>query len=270
MKNILISSIFRNRENYIEGWYEGIKSLSKIDKDNKYYLSVYENDSEDKTFDKLKNLDFSFLEGVSLKTEKLNTPIFDSFSKAKDRVILIAEARNKSIYSNPFLNQCSHLLVIEPDIRYDPSLIIKEIINKGDYDIISPRSVDIDRNCYFYDDWGTRQTDKDGNWKCFSVNILRMLGVIPVWTTFNCLCLYKAEPFKNFITFEGFNSRINAYDCDTAVVCENFRKNNYSNIVLNSSVEIYHSRKEFNAFNIVIPETSKNRPLIRNFCPIGS
>lgn len=269
MKNILISSIFRNRVNYVDSWYNGIRSLCEKDKDNKYYLSVYENDSEDGTFEKINSLDFSFLEGVKLQTEKLKTPVFDSFSKSKERVTLIAQARNKSIYSNPFLNKSSHVLVIEPDIRYDSDLIIKEIINKGEYDIISPRSVDVDRNCYFYDDWGTRQTEKDLNWKCFSVNLLRSIGIVPVWTTFNCLCFYNSEPFKNFITFEGFNLRLKAYDCDTAVICENFRRNNYNKIALNSSVEVYHSRKEFKSFNIIIPNTSNETSPVNNNHYIG-
>ena len=245
MKNILISTIMRDKEPYLDYWYTCIKQIVEIDKNNKYYLSLYENDSKDNTVDKIKSFDFSFLQGFKFKTEKLSTPIYDSFSKAAQRVTLIANARNKSIYSNQFLANSSHLLVIEADIKYDAKIIVDEIINKGEYDIISPRSVDIDRNCYFYDDWGTRRTASDTQWNCFSPNILRSLGVIPVWTTFNCLCLYNSTPIKNFITFEPYNSRLNTYDCDTAVICENFRKYGFSNIVLNSSIEIYHSRKNF-------------------------
>jgi hypothetical protein len=245
MKHILISTIVRNREPYLDQWHKHIKTLCDLDKQNKYYLSVYENDSTDGSLEKIKSLDFSFLEGFYIKTERLSTPIFDSHSKDFQRVNLISQARNKSIYSSVFLNKCSHLLSIEPDIIYNSQLVIDEIINKGNYDIISPRSVDVDRNCFFYDDWGTRREENDHCWKCFSPHILRNLNIIPVWTTYNCLCFYNAEPFKKFITFGPFNGRLNKPDCDTAVVCENFRKYGYNNIVLNSKVEIYHSRHGF-------------------------
>jgi hypothetical protein len=250
MKQILISTIIRNRALYLDQWYSHIKTLSSLDKENKYYLSVYENDSNDESIEKIKSFDFSFLEGFYFRTERLATPIFDSHSKSFERVNLISQARNKSIYSSIFLNKCTHLLSIEPDIIYNSRLIIDEIINKGNYDIISPRSVDVDRNCFFYDDWGTRRYPDDPCWQCFSPPILRNLDVIPVWTTYNCLCFYNAEPFKKFITFGPFNPRLNKADCDTAVVCENFRKYGYNNIVLNSKIEIYHSRNNFKKIDI--------------------
>jgi len=211
-------------------------------KKNKYYLSIYENDSIDKTIEILNNFDFSFFEDYKIKHENLNKPFF-SRTMNEDRVKLLSESRNKSIYNNKFLEQCSHVLVVEPDINYDPKILIDNIINIGDYDIISPRSVDIDKSppCYLYDDWATRKTSNDLTWKIFNKNILRNLSLVSVWSTFNCFCLYKAEPFKRFLTFGYFNERFNRFDCDTAVVCENFRKYGYSNIVLNSSVEVYHS-----------------------------
>jgi hypothetical protein len=250
MKHILISTIVRNRETYLNSWYDLLKTLVSLDKQNKYYLSIYENDSIDNSIEKISSFDFSFLEGYFFKTQNLTTPIFDSHSKSFERVNLISQARNNSIYSSIFLNKCSHLLSIEPDIIYKPQEIINEIINKGNYDIISPRSVDTDRNCFFYDDWGTRKEENDDCWKCFSPNILRNLDIVPVWTTYNCLCFYNAEPFKKFITFGPFNPRLNKPDCDTAVVCENFRKYGYTNIVLNSKIEIYHSRDNFKRIDI--------------------
>ena len=57
MKKILISTIMRDSAKNIDVWYNNIKELCRIDKNNKYYLSVYENDSKDKTLEKLKNFD---------------------------------------------------------------------------------------------------------------------------------------------------------------------------------------------------------------------
>lgn len=243
MKNILISTIIRNRKNFLHNWYEQIKSIVALDKQNNYYLSVYENDSTDGTQDILKNLDFSFFLDFNIKLEILNTPSFGSVIN-EERVKLLSEARNQTIYNNKLLEKCSHILVVEPDVKYDPKILIDNIINIGDYDIISPRSVDIDKSppCYLYDDWATRKTSNDLTWEIFNKNILRNLSLVSVWSTSNCFCLYKAEPFKRFLTFGYFNERFNRFDCDTAVVCENFRKYGYSNIVLNSSVEVYHSR----------------------------
>jgi hypothetical protein len=243
VKNILISTIIRNRKNFLNNWYEQIKNIVTIDKQNNYYLSVYENDSTDGTQDILRNLDFSFFSDFNIKLEILNTPSFGSVVN-EERVKLLSEARNQTIYNNKLLEKCSHILVVEPDVKYEPKTLIDNIINNGDYDIISPRSVEIndDKHHYLYDDWGTRQNPDSRSWHIFNPIILRNLGLINVWTTFNCFCFYKSEPFKRFLTFGYFNERFNTFDCDTAVVCENFRKYGYSNIVLNSSVEVYHSR----------------------------
>lgn len=242
MKKILISTIVRNSEKHLNRWYENIKTLCLLDKDNQYYLSVYENDSIDRSVELLNKFDFSFLEDYKIKSEKLDKPLFGRVIN-EDRVKLLSESRNKSIYNNKFLESASHVLVIEPDINYNVKAIVENIINLGDFDIISPRSVDIDKDppCYFYDDWSTRKTSNDLKWKIFDKNVLINLGIVSVWSTFNCLCLYKSEPFKRFLTFGYYNERLNRFDSDTAVVCENFRKYRYLNIVLNSQIEVYHS-----------------------------
>lgn len=243
MKKILISTIVRNSEKHLNTWYENIKKLCLLDKNNKYYLSVYENDSTDKSVEFLNKFDFSFLEDYKITSERLNKPLFGRVIN-EERVKLLSESRNKSIYNNKFLELSSHVLVIEPDIKYEPQVMLDNIINIGDFDIISPRSVDIDKDpyCYFYDDWGTRENQNDFSWKMFNPTVLKNLELLEVWTTFNCFCFYNSEPFKRFLTFGYFNERFNRFDCDTAVICENFRKYRYSNIVLNSSVEVYHGK----------------------------
>jgi hypothetical protein len=236
MKTILISTIIRDREPYIENWYNQIKRLVEVDKFNKYYLSVYENDSIDNTLNKLNSLDFSFLEDFKIQSEKLNTKKFGSVI-SEERVKLLAQARNKSIFDNNFLDKCSHLLVIEPDIKYEPELIIANIINLGDYDIISARSVNYGSK--LYDDWATRKTENDKRW---NTNDDIPYKMEEVWSTFNCVCFYNAEPIKQKITFDSFNQRLNSFDCDTVVICENFRRNGYNKIVINGSVEVFHDQ----------------------------
>lgn len=235
MKTILISSIMRDRAKYISSWYTQLKKIIELDPSNKYYLSVYENDSTDGTKDIIKNLDFSFFQDYKIESELLNTTKYPSIIN-KERVELLAQARNKSLYNNEFLQKCSHVLVVESDIIYDPKEIVDKIINFGEYDIISPRSTA--PGCKLYDEWATRETSSHLRWSTPNQGIPYDLK--EVWSTFNCLCLYKAEPIKLGITFSGHNERLNSFDCDTVVICENFRKNGYSKIVLNGQVEILH------------------------------
>ena len=235
-KTILISTIIRDRYDYIDAWYNQIKGLVDIDKSNKYYLSVYENDSIDNTLEKLKTLDFSFLEGFKIQAETLNTKKFGSII-SEERVKLLAEARNKSIYNNEFLEKCTHVLVIEPDIQYIPELILANIINLGEYDILSPRSTNYGSK--LYDDWATRRTENDKRWHNTSDIPYKMEEV---WSTFNCLCLYTAKPIKEKLTFDSFNKRLNKFDCDTVVICENFRQNGYNKIAINGAIEVTHEK----------------------------
>lgn len=236
MKKILISTILRDAESKIDRWYNQVKSLVSIDRNNEYYISLYENDSKDKTIEKIKNLDFTVFRNFKIESEKLNTPKFGSVIN-EQRVRLLAQARNKTLYNNTFLKKCSHVLVIEPDISYNPSHVLNEIINNQNYDIISARSVT--NTLKIYDQWATRQTESDHQWSQ-SKYYEPTFGALPMWSTFNCFCLYNANPIKQGITFDGYNYRFDKYDCDTAVICENFRKNGYNNIVLNASIEVNH------------------------------
>ena len=65
---ILISTIMRNAEDGMDKWYEQLNDLVKKCKqtwsvpDVSFSLSVYENNSEDKTVEKLKSYDFSQFE----------------------------------------------------------------------------------------------------------------------------------------------------------------------------------------------------------------
>jgi len=234
VKTILVSTIIRDREQFLDNWIKQLKELVQIDENNEYYLSVYENDSKDGTKDKLKSFDFSFLKGFKIQTEDLNTKKFGSII-SDERVKLLAEARNKSIFNNNFLSKASHVFVVEPDVKYVPNIIAKNIINLGEYDIISPRSTNYGSK--LYDDWATRKNSSERRWtNTFDIPD----SLVEVWSTFNCLCLYNAEPIKNNITFDSFNERFNASDCDTTVICENFRKNGYNKIFMNGSVEVFH------------------------------
>ena len=118
------------------------------------------------------------------------------------------------------------------------------ILNNNDYDIISPRSLETTTpspTC-MYDTWGTRMFDTDEWWRTgFWFDGENHPQIMDVWSTFNCFCKYKAEPIKNKITFSGFNERLNKFDCDTAVICENFRKHGFDKIALDTRYNVYHN-----------------------------
>jgi hypothetical protein len=238
MKKILVSTIVRNRRKFLPMWINQLNELCSLSKDSVFYLSVYENDSIDGSQDALKSLNFEGFKDISVNCENIHTPSFGSV-KNDHRVQLLAEARNKSIYGNTFLEECDYVLSVEPDIAYSPKDMLP-IIENDDYDILSARSIEYKTPppTHLYDGWGTRNTEKHSDWEA---NVT-FAGLIDTWTTYNCFCKYKANPIKDRVTFDGFNRRLNRYDCDTAVICENFREAGYSKIGLHGACNVLHMR----------------------------
>jgi hypothetical protein len=72
-EKILLYSIVRNIEPKFDQYYQQIKKIAKTFTEYEFYLSIYENDSTDKTKSKLHTSDWSFLNGVSIVTENINT-----------------------------------------------------------------------------------------------------------------------------------------------------------------------------------------------------
>lgn len=239
MKNILISTIVRNREPFLENWISQLNQICESRPEINFYLSVYENDSIDGSKEVLGCLDYSKFKGFKIICEDLDTPFFGSVQNSL-RVKLLAEARNKSLFENDLLEKCDWVISVEPDVKYDIKDVLK-IIDNDDYDILSGRSMEITSTSnptYLYDIWATRKTSKNPSW---SSNI-EFNKIIDTWTTYNCFCKYNAEPIKNKISFDHRNKRLGRDDCDTAVICENFRENGYSKIALDGTVNILHMR----------------------------
>jgi Cryptococcal mannosyltransferase 1 len=236
--NILISTIIRNRATFLHNYINQLNELVEIDSSNNFFISIYENDSVDGSQEILKNLDYSKFKDVFIKSEIKNTPYFGSI-KHNERVQILAEARNKSIYQNDFLNVCDWVLSVEPDIFYEPKKLYK-IIENNHYDILSARSIEIyppPKN-HIYDGWGTRNTENHFDWE---PNVI-FDDIHETWTTYNCFCKYRAKPIIEGVCFDGFNKRLNIHDCDTAVICENFREKGYNKIALVGDCLALHKR----------------------------
>lgn len=233
--NVLISTIVRNREQFLGKWYENIKALIDLNKDIKFDVSVYENDSIDDSKAILESFDYSFLNKSFVSSENIATEYYGSIV-SEDRVNNLAKARNKTLDQVDNLSDYDKVLVIEPDIDYD----VKEgsELLRTEYDIVSGTTPH--PHVPIYDNWCTRLKETDSSWPIFIGLDSFENDIIPVWTTFNCFCVYKAEPFIAGARYSGFNERLNTFDCDTVVICEEFRKLGFENIVLDRTFEVKH------------------------------
>ena len=95
----LISTIIRNRGIHLPQWYDQLVALADCNPDIKFYLSVFENDSEDNTKQVLQLIEKKFqtpFEGKKFTLTNLGWPYFGSI-KAEERVCYLAQARNKTL-----------------------------------------------------------------------------------------------------------------------------------------------------------------------------
>lgn len=243
---ILICSIIRNAENKLNSWYNQIKNIVSLNKDIDFYLSVYENNSTDNTKLLLNNFDFSFLVDKLIISEDLENYKkfykggYDPYSEeSKDRVMKLSECRNKSLLGGNFYKVCDYVLFIEPDIIYNPD-IIRKLIDKSielNIDIITPVSINSDGT--HFDKWGTR-FNKGDKWGDLTPKLRNNVSLIDVHGTFNCMALYKSKPIIDGCIFGYMSDVLNSHDCDTIIICENFRKEGYGNIKIDCGIRVAH------------------------------
>jgi glycosyltransferase involved in cell wall biosynthesis len=142
-ESVLIYSIVRNIETRADVYYQQIKSIVEKSPDYDFYLSIYENDSTDKTKQLLFSKDWSFFSGVSIITENINTKFYGSVKDAT-RVENLAKARNKAIEAGGFLDKVDYILMIEGDNRFKTQAA-RELLNfknvEPDFDVVSSVSI---------------------------------------------------------------------------------------------------------------------------------
>lgn len=276
MKKVLICSIIRNQAENLNTWFFQLKNLvQNISNEYECYLSVFENDSIDNTQNLLKKFNFSFLKDYILKYSILNTKQYESIWSV-DRIKNLAFYRQScidngfKIWSNISFDK---ICFIEPDIEYDPKWSKELILSKHpesigiNPDIYSGWSLRSNKNpkesMYLYDTCAVRQSKDDIHWnfdnekEWINTSLLKTFlsnedsnCLHSIYSTFNCFCVYKAEPFYKGITWGYTNSRINPshiqldnnlfLESDTVNIVENFRENGYKNILLNRNCIIRH------------------------------
>lgn len=276
MKKVLICSIIRNQAENLNTWFSQLKNLvQNISNEYECYLSIFENDSVDNTQDLLKKFDFSFLKDSIIEYSILNTKQYESIWSV-DRIKNLAFYRQSCIdngFKTWYNFSFDKICFIEPDIEYDPKWSKELILSKHpesidiNPDIYSGWSLRSNKNpkesMYLYDTCAVRQSKNDIYWnfdnekKWIDSSLLRTSlsnedsnCLHSIYSTFNCFCVYKAEPFYKGIKWGYTNSRINPSDIqldnnlflesDTVNIVENFRENGYKNILLNRNCIIRH------------------------------
>jgi len=267
----------RNQAENILTWRNQIEVLISLCPEYDFTISVYENDSTDLTKEYLDTIRESFiLRNIEyiIKCEDIGTQKYGSVWSV-DRIRNLANARQKCI------DQVGHLefdkiAFIEPDITYDPNWCKELILAKHPeqagivphiYSAWSLRSSSHPKESpYLYDTCATRQTkddvcwnfDKESEWKGKTLVKTHFSDIDSnclhfIWSTFNCFCVYDAEPFKSGLEWGFQNYRLNTgqqlikdgdidtwLDADTSVICEGFRSMSYNNILINTNCLTRH------------------------------
>ena len=102
----------RNQEKTIKQWHSQVKQLVKQNKKINFGVSVYENDSSDKTKELLKKLSFKFVKNHKITSKNINTKFFGSVPKA-ERLINISNARNNCINQAINKDKYDYIIFIE-------------------------------------------------------------------------------------------------------------------------------------------------------------
>lgn len=239
-EKVLIYSIIRNRESNMTRFYKQLKQLVSEAPEFDFYLSIYENDSEDATKQEIFNKDWSFFKGVSIITENINTKYFTSVKDAQ-RVENLAKARNRAVEAGGFLDKVDYVLMVEGDVVYTADhakqlLTFKE--KEPDFDIVS--TISLRKNGKHYDWWATRTSAIFDETKSEIEPGYQNKKYGKYYSTSNGLCLYRAKPFQDGIRHGWINKITKEFDCEMVVVCQEFHQKGYDNIYILYTAEAHH------------------------------
>ena len=241
-KNILVYSIIRNESKFINQFYSQLRSMVQSFPEYNFYLSLYENDSNDGTKEKLLSKDWSFFKGLSIISENIMTKDYGSV-KDEDRVKNLSIARNKAIEAGGFLNNMDYVMMVESDMAFDMTSIKKLLSFKEkepDFDIVSTISK---RNGKLYDGWATRRTPR----YVYGADELgpdyKKKEYDKYYSTSNGVCLYRAKPFKEGARYGYINKVTKEFDCDTVIICQDFYDRGYKNIYILHNAPVFHEHR---------------------------
>jgi hypothetical protein len=254
--DILIYSILRDNEEKMEQFFSQISSfVNNLKNKHNFYISLYENDSKDRTRSIISNHNYEDFIGHSLIFQNKGLPKFGSVVK-EERVKNLAIARNIAVTAKDFYKKVDYIIGIDADIRYEAGFV-EILLNWEKFGIkdpdmfsgISLRELTIREKLYarkdpqsqvyaVYDTWSTRRTPFE-EWGTWKANV-DTEPVSNFYCTFNGVCAIKAKPFQEGARYHHFNKRLNKYDLEHAVLAEWFHQNEYNNIYVNQRLFCYH------------------------------
>jgi hypothetical protein len=240
MANILISTIVRNESKYLDRYHAQLRDLVKTQPQHQFLLSIYENDSVDGSADKLRTLDWSFLPAYHITTARMQTPHYIG-GKSAERVALLADARNRSIFHCGYLPHVQSVFSLEPDVTLTVDVADRLLNQEKHYgrtfDIFTGKSVHPGSD-NLYDSWGSRPKAEHSDWA--DGDGVQDRGLEPMWAIYNCAAVYRADAIRAGHTFGPTNPRTGQPDCDTSVICERFRAAGYGEIYWDTAIKIPH------------------------------
>lgn len=272
-KHVLICTIVRDVVKNLDTWASQLDALARfISEDYDVSFSIFENDSVDGSNEWLES-NVCISDRVKLTTTKLGTLKYGSIW-SYDRLRNLAAARQACLDQVGDLSKFDKIAYIEPDVTYDPKWCAELILARhpmaaglGEPDIYSGwslRSLDNPKESSFlYDTCATRQLDEDNCWHFAGESVWRESSLVQtdlgghnnnclhrVWSTFNCFCVYNAQPFKDGLKWSYVNRRLNNgqsrvdnagwLEADTVAICEDFRTLGCNRVYLNTNCLIRH------------------------------
>lgn len=243
---ILFCALIRTKEPYLEDWYKRVRKIKELEPYWRINVSLYENDSEDRSKEVIEGFDWSFCDWFKFTSEKRGRKYF--ISTERKRIERLSSYRNLCVWQFGDLDSIDRIIMNDVDCRFKPEEAVEVIKESNHWDIYSFASRDDNTGNEFYDRWATRRNSSDGWWddKAYNED-----GDNPVWTTGNGFVCYNPEPFRRGLTFGYVNNRskyideenrLKNHDVENAVICENFRLIGFDKIGFNGKYNTYHSR----------------------------
>lgn len=241
-EKVLIYSIIRNEAGFMDRYHSQLQKIVQTFPNYEFYLSIYENDSNDGTKQKIFSKDWSFFNKVSIISENINTKDYGAV-KDGDRVKNLSIARNRAIEANEMLDKVDYVMMIESDFRFNMHTV-KQILDfkdiEPDFHIVSAISI---RNGHLYDAWATRKKPQFEKGVPVLHPNYKNKPYDKYYSTSNGICLYRAKPFQEGARYGWINTVTGEADCDTVVVCQDFIERGYDNIYILHNAEAYHQHR---------------------------
>ena len=273
---ILICTIVRNAEATIPRWWSKVSKMTEAYPEIEFGLSVYENDSVDKSKSLLKDCmkeAHNYFSEFHFRIENIQTDFYGSVVDGK-RVENLAKARNTCFEQVEDLSFYDYAMSVEVDGQFSVPSLERLFKNIGEWDILSAGSyappTDYARKLarakgekfkvHFYDHWATRLDSDEDFWnnKIKEGETLFQSGlsplnpqdlvalpddILPVYSTFNLVCLYRIKAITEGCQFSGYSEHLQSFDCDTTVICEKFRKAGYNKIGMMPHLKVFNDPK---------------------------